>query len=174
MALGCQAATPAFTESCGRKPNHPCTLLSTRELPRFPKQSASQVTTMACGAKLFFADLLSTSFGRGRIDHAAYPRHAIRRETALPCVCAHGGLARGDIEAVDLVVSDEALEPVNLRPHALQHAARLLRDRLQFVLGSLPAPGFRARSRILALSSPLLSLMTAQDALSRVEDDDLP
>src|SRR5262249_35223630 len=37
------------------------------------------------------------------------------------------------VDAIDLVVGDVALDPLNRRAHALQHAARLLRDRLQFL-----------------------------------------
>ena len=88
------------------------------------------------------------------------------------CACARTvGLVRCDIDTVDLVIRDEALEPLNLWAHAVQHATGLLRDRLQLVLRQLAGTRrVHARLRILAWSSPLL--MRAQDARSQRHCED--
>src|SRR5205085_10129357 len=46
-----------------------------------------------------------------------------------------------DVDAVDLVVGDVALLPLDRRAHGLEHLARLLRDRLQLAVRQLPRAG---------------------------------
>src|SRR5207249_1236950 len=56
-------------------------------------------------------------------------------------VLAHHLFARRHVHAVDLVAGHVALDPLDLRPEALQHAARLLRDRLQLLRAELAGAG---------------------------------
>ena len=72
-------------------------------------------------------------FRSHRIDHRADPRDTIGREAALLGMRLHGRLVGRVIDAVDLVVGDVTMDPLDLRSHAVQHAAGLLRDRFQFV-----------------------------------------
>src|SRR5262245_10070512 len=54
---------------------------------------------------------------------------------------SHGCLIRRNVNAVDLVVGDVALDPLDLRPHAVQDAARFLRDGLQLLHRQFPGSG---------------------------------
>src|SRR5262245_40360434 len=58
---------------------------------------------------------------------------------------ANHGLVGRTINAIDLVIGYEALDPLNLWAKVVQHAARLLRDRVQLLLREF------ARSRQFAL-----------------------
>src|SRR5205823_4293207 len=62
-------------------------------------------------------------------------------EAALLRVLAHHLLVRRHVDAVDLVAGHVALDPLDLRPEALQDAARLLRDRLQLLRAELAGAG---------------------------------
>src|ERR1044071_2690897 len=69
--------------------------------------------------------LLSTAlFRRRRVDHPLDVRDAVGGEAAALCVLADGRLVRGDVDAVDLVARDVALDPLNLRPHLLRSEER--------------------------------------------------
>ena len=65
-------------------------------------------------------------------------------EAAALCVLAHGRLVRRDVDAVDLVARDVALDPLYLRPHLAQHAAGLLRNSLQLLRGQIARAGYFA------------------------------
>ena len=54
---------------------------------------------------------------------------------------ADGSLVRCDVDAIDLVIGDEALQTLDLRAHALQHVTRLLRDCLPLLLRQLAGAG---------------------------------
>ena len=108
---------------------------------------------------------LCSHFCGGGVDHRTHARYAIRRESTLLRMCAHGRFIWRDVDTVNLVVGDEALQPLNLRPHALQHAAGLLRDSLQFVLRQLTGPSEFAFNHKFG-HCPLLSLMRARNAPS--------
>src|SRR5215207_2315589 len=77
--------------------------------------------------------LTTSSFRRRRVDHAPHLGDGVGGEAAALRVFTHGRLVRGDVDAVDLVARDVALDPLNLRPHVPQHSARLLRDGLQLL-----------------------------------------
>ena len=63
------------------------------------------------------------SLGRRWFDHCPYPDDFVRGECAFPRVLAHHFLVRRDVDAVDLVVRDVAVNPLDLRPHLSEHAA---------------------------------------------------
>src|SRR5215207_5654863 len=88
--------------------------------------------------------LTTSSFRRRRVDHAPDLGDAVGGEAAALRVLADGRLVRGDVDAVDLVARDVALDPLNLRPHLLQHAARLLRDGLQLLARQVARAGYFA------------------------------
>src|SRR5438105_15016793 len=81
------------------------------------------------------------SLRRGRINHRAHLRDAIGREAALFGVLAHGLFIGRDVDAIDLVVGDVTLHPLDLWAHAAQHSARFLRDALQLRFGQLSGVG---------------------------------
>ena len=76
--------------------------------------------------------------GGSRIDHALDFGYAVGRETALLGVLKYHLLVGGDVDAVDLVDSDIALHPLNLRPKHLKNRAGFLRDRLHVCSADLP------------------------------------
>src|SRR5579872_1210693 len=47
----------------------------------------------------------------------------------------HHGVIGSNVDAINLVLSDEAFHPLDLGPQVFQHAARLLRNCLNFVPG---------------------------------------
>src|ERR1700693_2226757 len=63
---------------------------------------------------------------RSRIDNPLHFRNAVRREAALFCMLPHHRLIGSDIDTVNFVLRNIALDPLNLRPQVLQDAARLL------------------------------------------------
>src|SRR5215217_9368232 len=97
----------------------------------------------------------SSSFRRRRVYHALYLGDAVGGEAAALCVFTHGRLVRRDVDAVDLVARDVALDPLNLRPHVAQHAARLLRDGLQLLRLQVARAGDFALDEILRHDSLL-------------------
>src|SRR5215471_17274246 len=60
----------------------------------------------------------------GRIDHLAYFRDLRRRKAADLGVLADDGLVLGKVDAERLVVSDEALDPLNVGAELMQHLVR--------------------------------------------------
>src|SRR5438445_4899182 len=85
--------------------------------------------------------LTSALFGGRGIDDALDLGDVVGGEAALLRVLAHHLLVRRHVHAVDLVAGHVALDPLDLRPEALQHAARLLRDRLQLLRAELAGAG---------------------------------
>src|SRR6266404_5921679 len=71
---------------------------------------------------------------RCRIDDRLYFGDAIGREAPLLGMVAHHLFIWRDVDAINLVVGDIALQPLNLWPEISEHSARFLRDRLQLVL----------------------------------------
>ena len=69
-------------------------------------------------------------FGGRRVDDVPHLRNAVRGEASLARVFAHHLFVGRDVDAVDLVVGDVALQPLNLGPEVAQHRAGLLRDGL--------------------------------------------
>src|SRR5215813_14231265 len=76
---------------------------------------------------------MELSLRRCRVDHAFHFRDPVGREAALLSVLTDHLLIGRDVDAVNLVVRNEALDPLDLRSEVAQHAARLLRDGVQFV-----------------------------------------
>ena len=60
---------------------------------------------------------------RRRVNHRSHLGDAIGRKASLFRVFPNCGFAGGDVHAVDLVIGDVAVEPLDLRPHALEHVA---------------------------------------------------
>src|SRR6476659_93690 len=72
-----------------------------------------------------------------RIDQRFHRRDLIGWEATHPRMLAHHLLVRRDVDAVDLVVGDVALNPLDLRSELIQDVAGAHRDRLQLVGGQL-------------------------------------
>ena len=68
--------------------------------------------------------------GGSRVDDRSHLRDSIGRKTALSGMFAHHLLVRRVIDAINFIVRDVTVHPLNLRSQFLQHAARLLRNRL--------------------------------------------
>jgi hypothetical protein len=79
-------------------------------------------------------------FGCGRIDKGLYVRNTIRREAPLLSVFPNHCFVRSDVHAIDLVSRNIAVEPLNLRSHLVQHAARFLGNGLQFFARQVTCP----------------------------------
>src|SRR6185369_11465407 len=86
------------------------------------------------GPLIFFT---FASLGRGRIDHRDDAVDAIGREATELRVPAHHRLVGRLVHAVDAVARHVALDPLDLRAHAAEHAARLLRNGLEVGRGQL-------------------------------------
>ena len=70
-------------------------------------------------------------FGRGRIDDVAHLRDAVGRKAGvLRMLPDQLGIGRA-VDAVDLVIGDVAMDPLDVGSHILEHAAGLLRRALQ-------------------------------------------
>src|SRR5579884_1554321 len=70
-----------------------------------------------------------------RIDDSAHFGNAVGRKSSLPGMLPdHLGI-RSDVDAVDFVIGDVALHPLNLRTEVAQHGAGLLRNLLQLLGG---------------------------------------
>src|ERR1019366_7194149 len=70
-------------------------------------------------------------FGHDRIDQRPDLRHLVGGEAALAGMLSNQGFTRRDIYAIDLVVGDEAFDPLNRRSEIAQYVARLGRDPLK-------------------------------------------
>jgi len=62
------------------------------------------------------------------VDHSAHGGHAVGRNAYPFGMLPDGGLVRSEIDAVDLVASYVAMEPLDRGAHFLQNANRLLGD----------------------------------------------
>src|SRR5438477_3273484 len=71
---------------------------------------------------------LRSGFRRGRVDGFANLRDTVCREPSLPGMFADQFLVRGDVDAVDLVIRNVAVQPLDLGTELAQHAAGSLRD----------------------------------------------
>src|SRR5262249_6019778 len=80
----------------------------------------------------------ASAFRCPRVDDGFHRRDAVCRKTTLLCVFADGFLARCIVDAIDLVVGDEALHPLDLWHQVVQHPTRLLRNRLQLLPSQFP------------------------------------
>ena len=73
---------------------------------------------------------LISAFRRRGDDNRTKSRNAVGRETSLAAVFADALLIGGVVDAIDLVVGDEAL---HLRPEVPQNSAGFLRNTLEFL-----------------------------------------
>src|SRR6185437_2156004 len=80
-------------------------------------------------------------FGAGGIDARAHLRHLVGGKAAASGVLPNEGFVRGDVDAVDLVVGDEALDPLDPGPEVAQHAARGGGDSLPIGCREFPGAG---------------------------------
>src|SRR6202022_4025982 len=69
-------------------------------------------------------------FCGGRIDHRSHLGDAIRGESAARRVLANLILVLRDVHAVDPVIYDVALKPLDVRPHRVEKPARRSGDLL--------------------------------------------
>ena len=86
-----------------------------------------------------------------RIEQPAHGRYAVRRNAGPPRVLLNGGFVGREVDAVDLVLGDVAVQPLNLRTELTERLDRLERNGAQLLVGELcrhPEP--HARSRIAA------------------------
>ncbi len=65
---------------------------------------------------------------RSRVDDPPHRLDRVRRKSAQLRMFANARLVRRNVDAVNLVVRDKGLHPLNLRPQLAQHRAGLLRD----------------------------------------------
>src|SRR5215510_1116158 len=99
------------------------------------------------GSVSVLSDLDASSDLRGRvlsgrgIDDGPHRRDPVRGESPALGVLANQLLARRDVDAVDLVVRDEALHPLDLGAELLEHAGRLLRNPLELFPGEFADAG---------------------------------
>src|SRR6266446_38225 len=77
--------------------------------------------------------------GRG-IDHGGQAGDLVGREAAAAGVLQDDVRIRGDVDAVELVVGDVAVEPVDLGPQVGDDLVGLLRDRPQLLGGKAAGP----------------------------------
>src|SRR5207249_10125151 len=84
------------------------------------------------------ADPARALLGGGRVDHGAHRRDPVGREAAGLGVLPDELLAGRDVDAVDRVVRDIALDPLDLGTQRPQDLVRLLRDGLELLRGELP------------------------------------
>ena len=101
-----------------------------------------------------------------RVNHRPHLRHRIRRELPQLRMLAHRRLIRRNVHAVDLVVGHIGLHPLNLRPHPLQHIARVLRDALQLLGTQRARPGnLPLNHKLRHRQSPSRSILAASKPL---------
>jgi len=79
--------------------------------------------------------------GGGGVDDGADERDLVGGEAAHLGVFVDGGLVGGDVDAVDLVAGDEALDPLELGADGGDDAAGLLGDGLKLVGGEIAGSG---------------------------------
>src|SRR3954469_15755358 len=79
-----------------------------------------------------------TLLGGGRIDRRADLRNAVSGEAGRLGVLPDQILARRAVDAIDLIVGDVGMDPLDLGPELAQHAARALRGALQIVRTKVP------------------------------------
>src|SRR5206468_9249544 len=80
-------------------------------------------------------------FGGCGVNDGRNPRDLVCRKSTLFRVTSDHLLVRSVVHAIDLVARDVALDPLNLRSQAAQHAARFLRDGLELSGGELASAG---------------------------------
>jgi len=78
------------------------------------------------------------SLRRCRINYCAHLRHPVRRKPTLRRMLPNRSFIRRNIYAVDFIVCNVTVQPLNLRPHLAQYAARRLRHRLQLFRAQFP------------------------------------
>src|SRR5688572_4749489 len=76
--------------------------------------------------------------GSRRIDHIPDLRNAIGRKAATLGVLAYRFLIGSDVNAIELVSRDVAVQPLNLRSHALEGVTGFLGNSLQLALRPVP------------------------------------
>src|SRR5687767_11691977 len=84
---------------------------------------------------------MRSSFGRTGIDHRFHFEDLVRREPALFGVAADQVLARGDVDAEELVAGDVALQPLDPRAELAEDIAALLGDPAELRGGELAGSG---------------------------------
>src|SRR5882757_10623951 len=87
------------------------------------------LTNWSSGCSPARAELLS----RDRADQRAYPRNRVGREDGLSGVLPNELFVRRTIDAVDLVIGDVTVNPLNGGPKLAQHRARGLNGSHQFI-----------------------------------------
>src|ERR1700692_1074093 len=100
------------------------------------------------------------------VDDCPYLGDAICREATALCVLPDHFLVRSDVYAVDLVVGNIALYPLNLWSELFQDAAGFLRDALQCFCREATGSGDFALDHIL-VHSILLELPSAVNRFAR-------
>src|SRR5690242_17438112 len=118
---------------------------------------------------------LTESLGllRGRrIDHASHLRDLVRGKAPALRVLADHLLVWCAIDAVDLIVRNVAVDPLDLRPEVAKHVARGLRRGLEVGRVELPNAGHFAFDHIFGHATPPTSrfercLLTSLQSLPR-------
>jgi hypothetical protein len=76
-------------------------------------------------------------FCRGGVDKPAYRGDAISRNACAFGVFSHGGLVRSEINAIHLIASYVAMQPLDLGTHGPENANRFLRHFAQLGVGQI-------------------------------------
>ena len=118
----------------------------------------------ACEEVSLRRSIRASSLRRSRIDDGLYLGDLVCGKPALAGVLFYHPFVRGDIDAINLVIRDITLDPLNSRPHLVEHSAGLLRYGLQLFGREAP------RIRDLALDkepghTPLLSRTSGNNKL---------
>src|SRR6202042_3397758 len=80
-------------------------------------------------------------FGGGGVYYGADLRDFVGGKAAGLCVLPYGVFVGSDVDAIDFVVGDIAVQPLDLRPHVAQDAAGCLGDSLQLFRRELAGSG---------------------------------
>src|SRR5215204_3766584 len=67
----------------------------------------------------------------GRVDNRFNLRDVVCRKAAAPRVLVDHFFTRRDVDAIEFIIRDVTLNPLNLRSHLIQNVAGSLRHRLQ-------------------------------------------
>src|SRR5947209_20499963 len=78
--------------------------------------------------------LAARLFCRCGVDHAAHRGDTVGGKASSFCVFLDCSLVRSEVHAINLVTRHVAVQPLNFRPHSLEHSDQLLRHRALFAV----------------------------------------
>ena len=99
-----------------------------------------------------------TLFGGSGVDDGADPGYYVGREAALLGVLADEVLAGGVVDAIDFVISDVAVDPLDLRAEVAEDTTGGLRDGFELLGGEIARVGDLPLDNVLGHGECLLKL----------------